>query len=312
MLSAPKMRRYAVPATLALTLAVGGCSIKKLAIKQVGASLASGPSVFETDEDIELVGDALPFSLKFVESLLAEVPDDRNLRMTAVKGFVLYSYAYVDLEAEQVIDQDLDEGKRLRERAHKLYLRGAQHGFHALEKLYPGFEAKLGQNPVEAVAATNPKRAERDVPLLYWTAAALGLAISAGSSDTAMLARLPEVEALARRALELDEDWDYGALHEFQVVFEAANPGQTDRDAIERHYRRGLELSHGLSAGLYVAYAESVAVPEQDAALFRAMLGKALEVDVDAAPEDRLANLVAQKRARWLLAHTEDLILTLQ
>ena len=59
--------------------------MKKFAIKQIGDSLNSGPSVFETDDDIELVGDALPFSLKFVETLLAEVPDDPDLEEIRAK-----------------------------------------------------------------------------------------------------------------------------------------------------------------------------------------------------------------------------------
>jgi predicted anti-sigma-YlaC factor YlaD len=38
------------------------------------------------------------------------------------------------------------------------------------------------------------------------------------------------------------------------------------------------------------------------------MLEKALAVD-SSKPENRLANLVSQRRARWLLAHIDDLIL---
>ena len=38
------------------------------------------------------------------------------------------------------------------------------------------------------------------------------------------------------------------------------------------------------------------------------MLGQALAVDVDARPQYRLANLVMQRRARWLLARTDELI----
>jgi predicted anti-sigma-YlaC factor YlaD len=58
-----------------------------------------------------------------------------------------------------------------------------------------------------------------------------------------------------------------------------------------------------------VSYAENVAVPEQDAVLFREMLGKALAIDPDVAPARRLANLIAQRRAQWLLSRIEDLFL---
>jgi predicted anti-sigma-YlaC factor YlaD len=39
------------------------------------------------------------------------------------------------------------------------------------------------------------------------------------------------------------------------------------------------------------------------------MLEKALAIDVDADPTTRLANVVAQRRARWLLAHQSELFL---
>ena len=290
-------------------LALPSCSVKKYAIRQVGASLNSGASVFESDEDLELVGGALPFSLKFVESLLAEVPNDRNLLITACRGFTLYSYAYVDFEADKLIEEDLAAGRKMRERAKKLYLRGAAYGFRGLETLYPGFEEQLRRNPDEAVAVTSTKKAGRDLPLLYWTAAALGLAISTATDDAAMLARLPEVEALLNRAIELEPAWDDGALYDFRLVFESSRPGVQNRELIDESYRQALALSGGNNAGLYVSYAEAVAIPDQNVALFRDMMDKALAVDVEADPDNRLRNVLGQRRARWLLERIEDLFL---
>lgn len=299
-------------ALVALLCLAPACSVKKYAIKQVGASLNSGSSVYESDEDVDLVGDALPFSLKFVESLLAEVPDDRNLLITACRGFTLYSYAYVDFEADQVIEEDLDEGRRIRARAHRLYRRAHRYGSRALESLYPGLDRQLQQDPQQALAATDPKKKERDLPLLYWTASSLGLAISTAKDDAAMLARLPEVEALLDRALELEPTWDDGALYSFQVTFAGSQPGAVDRGAIDENFQRAVELSGGKDAGVYVAYAEAVTIPDQDSKRFRELLDKALAVDPDADPDNRLANLLAQRRARWLLDRIEDLFLIVE
>ena len=62
-------------ATLALPLT--GCSIKRYAIRSLASSLTSGPDVYGTDNDPELVRDALPFGLKTMETLLAAVPTTR-------------------------------------------------------------------------------------------------------------------------------------------------------------------------------------------------------------------------------------------
>lgn len=284
--------------------------MRTYAIKTVGDALASGNSVYETDDDIELVGSALPFGLKLTESLLTQSPDHPGLLLTACRGFTMYSYAFVAYEAELLDQEDLDRARAMRQRARKLYLRGAHYGFHALERHYPGLEQAMTTNPAAAVAQIGPTRRTRDVPLLYWTAAALGLAISASIDDAALLARLPEVEALLDRALALDEAWKGGALHEFKVIV-AGRPGTSaDKAAIHAHYTRALELSKGASAGLFVAYAEAVSLPAQNKPEFQAMLERALAVDPDRQPQDRLVTMVSQRRSRWLLSRIDDLILT--
>jgi predicted anti-sigma-YlaC factor YlaD len=284
--------------------------LKTYAINMVGDALASGNSVYETDDDIDLVGQALPFGLKLTGSLLEQSPNHHGLLITACRGFVLYSYAYVHYESEVASEDDLDRGRALRSRARRLYQRGLGYCFRAFAQPYPNLEAALLKDPKGAVAPIGVRNKARDVELLYWTAAALGLAISASPDDPAMLARLPEVEAMLDRALALDESWDGGALHEFKVIFAGATPGApTDVALIRRHYERALELSKGMSAGLYIAYAEAVALPAQNKAEFRGMLEKALAVNPDLVPRDRLANLISQRRARWLLDRADELFL---
>jgi len=56
-----------------------------------------------------------------------------------------------------------------------------------------------------------------------------------------------------------------------------------------------------------VALAESVSVPQQRRDEFEQLLRQALGVDADRHPENRLPNLVSQRRARWLLSRTAQL-----
>lgn len=301
-------RRPAVPsAAIVVALACGllatGCSVKKFAVKQVGDALSSGASVYETDPDIDLVGDALPFSLKLVESLLDVTPRHKGLLVTAAKGFTLYSLAYVDMRGEVLLDEDFERGTALRERAKRLYLRALGFGMRAIETAYPGISEELRRAPRDATARV----ARKHVELLYWVGASLGLAISADPTDPAMVVRLAEVDALIGRALELDESWDRGALHEFRLRLETSKPGGGDSQIMERSFRRALDLSGGERAGLYVAYAEAAAVPAQDRNLFDEMVAKALAVDPDQYEAYRLLNHLAHRRARWLQSRAEDL-----
>lgn len=306
---AASAKAWSVIATLALATLTSGCSVKTYAINMVGNALASGNSVYETDDDLELVGAALPFGLKLTESLLAQSPNHPGLLLTACRGFVLYAYAYVDYPAKLTAEDDLERARALRARARKLYLRGFQYGIRAIERSHPGFGEALLTQPDRAVRAIGAAQARRDVPLLYWTAASLGLAISVSPNDAALLARLPEVRALLGRALELDESWGAGALHEFEVTLAGSVPGVLDVASITRHFDRAVELSRGRSAGPYLAYAEAVSIPQQNAAEFRTLIERALAVDVDADPQNKLANMLALRRARWLASRADELIL---
>jgi predicted anti-sigma-YlaC factor YlaD len=295
--------RCILAAALLLTTA---CSIKRMAVNKIGDALASGGSTYESDDDLELVGSALPFGLKLMESLLAESPNHPGLLQGACQGFTTYSYLYVQTEAERLADKDLAAAQKLRDRARRLFLRAHRYGFQALAGGRPGFADAMTSDPAAALQRFTRKQ---QAPLLYWNAAALGLAISVSKNDAAMLARLPEVDALVDRALHLDESWSEGALHEFRVLLAGARPGAPDFAAVDRHYRRALALSKGSRASVHVAWAETVAVPKQDRAGFQSALEKALAIEIEQYPLIRLPNLAAQRRAAWLLGRIDEIIL---
>src|SRR5262249_3804827 len=190
------------------------------------------------------------------------------------------------------------------ERARGLYARARNYALRGLDVSHPGFAAALEKNPRSAAAQA--KREE--VPLLYWgavaTAAWIGL-----SKDNPAVGQLPQMEALIDRALALDEAWDAGAIHTFLITYEGSRAPRS-RDpvpAARQHFKRAVTLSQGQQAAPYVALAESIAVSTQDRAQFEQLLKKALAIDPNARPEWRLANVIMQRRARWLLSRTDQL-----
>jgi len=246
--------------------------------------------------------------LKLYESLLAESPKHTGLLLAAAQGFTEYSYAFVDSRIDEAKEESLDRANALRDRARKLYLRANRYGMRGLEARHPGFAAALDNDDADALQRVG----KRDVALLYWTAASRGLAISLSKTRPEMIAELPLVEAMVQRVAQLDEDFGDGAVPEFLIIFEAARTGVTaevQQKLMRQHLNRAIELSKGKRAGTYVSFAENACLPAQDAAEFKSMLEKALALDPDADPDNRLANLVAQRRARWLLKHINDLFL---
>jgi len=296
--------RVALGAALALCLPA--CSIRSLAVNKMGDAIAETGSNFASDDDPELVGDAVPFGLKTMEGLLEQAPRHKGLLLAASSGFVQYAYGWVQLPADEVEAKDLARATALRERARKLYLRGRGYGLRGLEVDFPGLRDALARDPKTALA----KAQKRHVPLLYWTAMGWAGAIALKVNDSELAADQPLVEALARRALELDPCWGLGSIHEFFVSWESAR--STIGGSVERareHYAADLACAAGRRAFPYVVFAESVSVAKQDKAQFEELMQKALAVDVSRKDDQRLANLLAQQRARFQLGRLDELFI---
>lgn len=296
--------------TLTLVLVLGnGCSIRKLTMNKLGDVLAQSGTTFTSDEDPDLIRAAVPFSLKLMESILAENPHHVDLLLATCRSFTQYTYAFVQMDADEIQATDLSAALALKKRAQRLYLRARNYGLKGLEVKHPGFGIRLHTDARRAVEDL----AVEDVPLLYWTSVAWSAAIAQAKDSPDMIADLPLVEALIDRALDLNEAYDDGSLHAFLVNFELARQASgAAEDRVKPHFNRAIELSQGQSAAPWVSYAEAVCVQKQDVKEFEAMLERALQVDPEARPEWRLENLVMQRRARWLLSQVDDLFLILE
>jgi len=284
---------------------VPGCSIKKVAINRLGDALAGSGATFSSDDDPELIESAVPFSLKLLESLLAESPNHRGMLIAASSGFTQYAYAFIQQQADEAEDRDLNRATALRGRARRMYLRARGYGLRALEVKHRGFEATLRKDSQEAVRTAT----KADVPALYWTAACWGSVISLSKDQPDVIADQSIVEALIDRAFELDPDFDHGAIHSFLINYESSRPGAAAGvdDRTRKHFERAMQLSQGFQAGPLVSLAENVSQPKQNRKEFESLLNRALAVDVNAKTEYRLVNLVMQRRARWLLSRVDQL-----
>jgi predicted anti-sigma-YlaC factor YlaD len=194
----------------------------------------------------------------------------------------------------------------MRHRARRLYRRARGYGMRGLEVEHPGLGAALAADPVAALAPMT----RDEVPLLYWTAAAWGSEISLAKDDPELAVGLPLAAALMERARELDPSWGLGAIWDFFISYEgrpAAAGGSVEK--ARAAFDEAMRLARGRRVAPLVSLAEGVAVATQDRTEFTSLLQRALAVDADTTGDQRLGNLIAQKRARWLLAHADDLFI---
>ena len=285
---------------------VAGCSMKKMAANAVGDALSDGGGVWMSDNDPQLIKEAIPFGLKTNESLLEISPAHLGLLEATAQGFAAYAFLLKE-EADRVESDDLQRARKLRARSSKLFVRGRDYALRGLDVRHPGFTESLRDQRDAALAQTD----DGDSGLLYWAGASWAGALSVDKDNLMLMAEFPTAGALVQRVLELDNAYGDGAAHEFFIAYEAGRPGGS-LDAARAHYKQALELSRGERASVYLALAESVSVAEQDVAEFRTLLDRARAIDPDETPETRLLNIIAQERADWLENQIPDLFLTAQ
>lgn len=303
-----KKSLFSVSCLVLITLITApACSIKKLAMNQVANALTGSASstVFTGDNDPELVGDALPFAIKMYESLMNANPRHRGLCLQTGSLYIMYANAFLQTPATMLPEAEYKKQEFTYRRAKNLYLRGRDIILTCLEDKYPGFrDALQKRNYARALERTT----RRDAPLLYWAGAGWlgGFAIDPFDMDLGIT--LPAAAALMDRVYRLDPDYAAGAIHEFYILYYGSLPEYMGGDLKKArdHYEQALAISRGKSATPYLSLATSVTVKEQNLGEFKELLRKALAIDPEAVPENRLVNILNQRKAQWLLEHADD------
>jgi hypothetical protein len=147
------------------------------------------------------------------------------------------------------------------------------------------------------------KAKKQDVPLFYWTVAGTLSAYALDPFDIKQGILVQKIIPLIHRAYELDPDFNQGTIDDFYVLYYASMPEGMggDKSKVKIHFDLALQKSGGALASPYVSYAQAVAIPDQDYEAFKTNLGKALAIDVDKDPANRLVNVLAQRKADFLL-----------
>lgn len=287
-----------------LAWSVAGCSfIGNQATKMVANTLAEPGTSITSDNDPELVRDAVPFGLKTYESLLESIPRHVPLLRATCSGFTSYAYGFLATDADAVRFTDRAAARAIDDRTLKMYMRAHGYCMRALDVRFKGVTDALLRDPVPALT----KAKKDDVELLYWSAASWGLAMSMSPDDLAI--DFPAVRALAERGLALDPGWWNGALHELMITLNSqALLGGSEEEA-RKHFARAVELQKGLSPGPYISLAMGVSVANQNRAEFEQLMNQALAIDPEANRSERLTTMLLQRRARILLDAADQLFL---
>lgn len=297
---------------LVLTVSMlNACSLSTLAVRNIFDPDASSrdntdPTMLELEEDPALVEAMLPTLMISLEAVHRSYPDNPALAQTVTQLFLLYGTAFVDERADRLELTDVEAARIERQRAHRLYTRARDFMLRSFAERYPDAVTWVRMQPTQFVAALD---ADESI-YLYWLGVAWSLVIASGNGNPDTLAQLAIPEAMLRHIERRDPDFLDGALDEFFFRWEMAQATSVEaQNHALGYYQRAVTRSAGRKLGLQVAWAEKYAIEVQDREGFEKILHDVLAFDLSSAPEYRLFNTIAQRRAAWLLARVDDLFL---
>ena len=325
------MRNCAAFALVGMSGALLGCGgvIRHQAAGTTAEILAAAQPALQMESDYELAARAIPGALKTIEGFY--VADEQPaLRAILTEGYCQYATAFVEDEWEVAkFARKQDEVQYDNERASKMFTRCMN---YALMDLPEGTEKDLFATPELATKRINSIGGGQRTALM-WAGIGLGGMLNHNLTRVEMLSLIPVVTAIINRVVAIDTaqrgqiDGTKGAPCDSGCTVRLALPhialgminsaasaqfgGKADvaRAEFETALRITADAQHPdgkmLLARTLLAY--RVGIQTNDRKLFHDNLVKVLETDPAIWPEQRLANEVAQRRARRYLSHEKDL-----
>jgi tetratricopeptide (TPR) repeat protein len=265
-----------------MTVSLTGCG--KIIIYSARPLLDDINRSFMRQQDVELAGQGTPTFLLFLDGLIEHSPEDKTLLLSGAKAYSSYTAAFVG-------DTNPERNRILAEKA-----RG--YAFRAFS-LHNRKFAKAKDAPHSQFITYLPSFGEKDIPYLFYVATCWAGWIQANSESWDAIADLPKVQSLFERAIELDEDFYYGASHTFMGVLLTIHPPSLGGrpEQARKHFERALELGQGRFLPTYVLYAKHYAKLVYEEKLFFGLLDSVIDSPVDEVSELTLVNRLAQREA---------------
>lgn len=250
-------------------------------------SLAIKPAVsnLQKQSDIDLVCEGASSYLLMIDSMIESDPHNRELLKIGTQSYSGTVAALKSCGAPE-------------ERLRALSAKAAYYGKTLLSTMLP-----INDNDHEQLDAALQKRSKSDAEVLFWGSFGWLTWIELQKGAPAAMVDLVVVEKIMNQVLELDESVERGSPHLFFGALYGSKPPMIggDPERSRFHFERALELSERSFLMIQVLFAETYSRMIFDRELHDRLLEEVLSFEVDQAPESRLSNQIAKRRARELL-----------
>jgi tetratricopeptide (TPR) repeat protein len=276
-----------------LCLSLAGCV--KMALKFAPSFIPSLSQTFFEECDPDLARQSLPASLKLMEGLLKNDPENKQILTTLCTAFTGYAILFVEEDDPEA--------------ASSLYLRAREYGFKALGRKWllskdASLKKDIVQDRVNAIG-------EKELEALFWTVMAWNAWINLNLDKPAALGQLSAAQTCLNRVLEIKADYFYGSPYILLGTLLAAMPGPLGGDELEarRCFEKALQLGEGKFFLAHYYFARYYAVRVQDKDLFIGIIDEVQSTSPNELKEVCLINSVMKQKTKRLLEMSEDLFL---
>ncbi len=288
-----KKQKWKLTFLLCLSLTLTGCV--KLALKSAPSFIPNLSQAFLEECDTDLARQSLPSSLKIMEGLLKNDPENKQILTSLCTGFTGYAMLFVE--------------EKNPDKASKLYLRARNYGLKALGKKAPfSTEIKLSR---DATQSRIKSIKGNEIESLFWTTMAWNAWINLNLDKPAALGQLQTAQACLNRILEIEPGYYYGAPYILMGSILSAMPGPLggDAKAAREYFEKSLQIADGNFFLAHYFFARYYAVRVQDKNLFFNIIKKVEQKPANGLKDACLINSVMKEKILHLKEISEDLFL---
>lgn len=240
------------------------------------------------NKDVETVRQAMPASLIQLDGFIEASPDNRDLLLRAAEAYSGYAFLFVE---------DFDKW-----RASKLHKKARDYALRAL---------KQNEAMGDPLTCSNDEfnnglkeLTKDDARALFFSTNSWLSCIGLGwKYDMSLVNDRPKVLAMMARMLELDETFNYGAIHIMYGSFNSAMPNHLggDLELAKYHFDKAFQISESRFLPWHLLFAKYYCVQAQDRELFVSTLNRIITAPEDLLPEKAFANEATKEKAKRLM-----------
>lgn len=222
------MRKFQLPVLMSLLILFSyGCSIRQIAIQQLGPMLSEASPELQKERNWQQFKRATPASLQLSEVLLYNDPDNRDLHALLVKGYA--SYAYIVNDTEYLKDRLLEKEPSQHRQQAILYLSKAlQYGFQYLQMAGIDYQAIQTQSKDDKLGKLFDQHLDADDPLdqetVFFTGTAWLLSANYQRDNMIMVSQITQAFGLINWVCDRKPNFQNGLCSTMQAVYHLARP----------------------------------------------------------------------------------------